>query len=180
MVTLRWDGLESGSTETCTVRDTDDGVLVEAVVRGPSGDCAYTLSADARWRFRALDVRLGGRSVHVRYDVDGAADGAEWTVDGQVRRDLAAAREVDLAASPLTNTLPIRRLVLEVGQSADITTAWVAVPELTVVADPQRYSRLGDRQYRFESRDSDFERVITVDEHGLVVSYPGLFARSPG
>jgi hypothetical protein len=44
--------------------------------------------------------------------------------------------------------------------------------------DPQRYTRLADHEYRYESRDSDFERVVTVDEHGLVVTYPGLFARS--
>jgi uncharacterized protein len=85
---------------------------------------------------------------------------------------------VDIAISPLSNTLPIRRLELAVGESAEITTAYVAVPDLTVVTDPQRYTRLADHEYRYESRDSNFKRVITVDEHGLVVTYPGLFVRS--
>ncbi len=85
-------------------------------------------------------------------------------VDGRERNDLEAAREVDIAVSPLSNTLPIRRLELAIGESADITTAYVAVPELTVVADPQRYTRLARHDYLYESRDSDFRRVLTVDE----------------
>lgn len=176
MVEVGWDGLESGSTETCRVDETPGGVRVDAVVRGVFGTCAYTLTADASWRFRTLSVRLDGRELRVEHDI--TRDAGAWTVDGRVRPDLDAAREVDLVASPLTNTLPIRRIGLAVGQSADVTTAWVSVPELTVEPDPQRYTRLGEREYRFESRDSGFRRVITVDAHGLVVDYPGLFARS--
>jgi hypothetical protein len=173
-VEVRWDGLESGSTELCTVLEASDGVRAAGTVRGPVGACTYTLTADARWQFRTLTVRLRERSLEVAYD------GAAWTVDGRARPDLGAAREVDLAVSPLTNALPIRRLRLAVGRSADITTAYVAVPDLTVVADPQRYTRLGPREYRYESRDSDFARTLTVDERGLVVAYPGLFVRAAG
>ena len=44
-------------------------------------------------------------------------------------------------------------------------------------ADPQRYTRLAERTYRFESLGGGFVRDIEVDEHGLVVTYPGLFRR---
>jgi hypothetical protein len=33
------------------------------------------------------------------------------------------------------------------------------------------------RIYRYQSRDSDFEREIEVDHDGFVVTYPGLFRR---
>ena len=89
-----------------------------------------------------------------------------------------AAIDVDITATPFTNTLPIRRLNLSAGQSADITVAYIDVPSLTVTADPQRYTCLEPmRRYRFESLDSDFMREIEVDEHGLVVLYPDLFRR---
>ncbi|MGO4689176.1 putative glycolipid-binding domain-containing protein [Glaciibacter sp. 2TAF33] len=172
MIVLSWDGLESNSRETCSVSESEDGIRVESIVDGTFGHCTYTLIADDRWEFRSLALVLGSRSLRIE------CDGAEWTVDSRQRRDLEAAREVDIAISPLTNTLPVRRLGLAIGESVDITTAYVAVPDLTVVADPQRYTRLADREYRYESRDSTFERVITVDEHGLVVTYPGLFART--
>ena len=172
MIVLSWDGLESDSTETCSVSESEDGVQVESTVHGAFGECLYTLIADDHWQFRSLTLVLGSRSLRIEFD------GTVWTVDGRERQDLEAAREVDIAVSPLSNTLPIRRLELAIGESVDITTAYVAVPDLTVVTDPQRYTRLADHEYRYESRNSDFERVVTVDEHGLVVTYPGLFARS--
>ena len=91
---------------------------------------------------------------------------------------LAGALDVDIAATPFTNTLPIWRLGLGIGESADIVTAYIDVPALTVQSDPQRYTRLDERSYRYESRDSGFARDITVDDAGFVVDYPGLFRRA--
>jgi len=53
---------------------------------------------------------------------------------------------------------------------------YIRLPEFTITTDPQRYICLEPRRrYRYESMDSDFVREIKVDEHGLVVTYPGLF-----
>lgn len=93
-------------------------------------------------------------------------------------RELDGATDVDLAASPFTNTLPIRRLALEEGEARDIDTVYFSFPDLAASRDPQHYTCLEtDRLYRFASRDSDFTRDIEVDRHGLVVTYPGLFRR---
>ena len=91
--------------------------------------------------------------------------------------EYTGAIDVDLAMTPFTNTLPIRRLGLAVGAAADIIVVYVTFPDLAVSADPQRYTRLAERTYRFESLDGGFVRDIEVDEHGLVVTYPGLFRR---
>jgi hypothetical protein len=66
---------------------------------------------------------------------------------------------------------------LAVGAAADIIVVYVTFPDLAVSADPQRYTRLAESTYRFESLDGGFVRDIEVDEHGLVVTYPGLFRR---
>ena len=84
---------------------------------------------------------------------------------------------MDFVLTPLTNSLPVHRLALSVGASAEIVTAWVDAPSLEVHPDPQRYTRTGTLTYLFESLDSDFSREITVDQAGFVVDYPGLFAR---
>jgi hypothetical protein len=171
MVDVRWEGLESESIEMCTMEESSKGVRIDSVIDAEFGSCTYVLTADENWQFRSLTLRLASRSLQVDYDE------VVWVVDGTERHDLDAAREVDIAVSPLTNTLPIRRLKLPVGGTAEILTAYVSVPDLTVVADPQRYTRLTDLEYRYESRESDFERTISVDAHGLVVNYPGLFVR---
>jgi hypothetical protein len=91
---------------------------------------------------------------------------------------LSGAIDIDLSITPFTNTLPIRRMDLAHGQSADIVVAYIRVPELTVTKDPQRYSCIESRdRYRCESLDSDFVREIETDRDGIVVTYPGVFRR---
>ena len=91
---------------------------------------------------------------------------------------LGAAIDIDLSITPFTNTLPIRRLHLQSGQSEEIVCVYVQFPGLDITTDRQRYTCLEPRRlYRYESLDSDFSRDITVDDEALIVTYPGLFRR---
>ncbi len=64
------------------------------------------------------------------------------------------------------------------GRSADILVVYVSLPAHTITTGRQRYTCLDPgRRYRYESLDGDFVRDIDVDDHGLVVTYPGLFKR---
>jgi hypothetical protein len=53
----------------------------------------------------------------------------------------------------------------------------VSFPDLEPLADPQRYTRLDEDLYLYESLDSDFTAELTVDARGYVLEYPGLFER---
>lgn len=97
-----------------------------------------------------------------------AADGA-WTVGGSIRDDLAGCVDVDLGFSPSTNTLPARRLDLSIGQVATIEAAWVTFPDFNVKRQQQRYERLDDRRWRYQS--GDFSADLVLDEHKLVRRY---------
>ena len=104
--------------------------------------------------------------------------GSSTRPGGTPRPDLAGAFDVDLSATPFTNTLPIRRLGLAAGQAETIHVVYVRFPDLEVTINRQRYTCLEPRRrYRYESVDSDFTREIEVDPDGLVVTYPGLFRR---
>ena len=177
---LRWRPAEGGGLEHLVLAEGPDGVRAESVVIGTDdgGPFAirYGLACDAGWRVRALEVvSIGdGRRIAVR------ADGAGYWTDeaGAALPALDGAIDVDIAATPFTNTLPIRRLGLAAGQAAEIVTAYVSVPALGVAPDPQRYTCLvPGRRYRYESLDSDFTREIETDGDGLVTDYPGLFRR---
>jgi hypothetical protein len=63
-------------------------------------------------------------------------------VDGELVSQLDGCTDVDFGWTPATNTVPIRRLGLEVGQRASITAAWIRFPELDVVASEQWYRDL--------------------------------------
>ena len=87
---------------------------------------------------------------------------------------LSGAFDVDLAGSPLTNTLPLRRLGMV---DFTITAAWVLLPSLAVVASEQAYTVVGDNRVRYAS--GDFSADLDLDGHQFVVHYPGLATREP-
>jgi uncharacterized protein len=90
---------------------------------------------------------------------------------------VAGCLDVDLAFTPATNILPLRRLALAVGESREMTAAWVRFPDLSVEPLPQRYTRLDERRVRYESRGGAFTAELEVDELDLVVRYPPLWER---
>ncbi|KAA9151125.1 putative glycolipid-binding domain-containing protein [Microbacterium lushaniae] len=170
---IMWQGVQAPSMERLAFVSDEEGLFAASEVRTPDRSYSYDVAMEEDWTFRTLEAGGGGMQLLLERTADGS-----WLYNGQRRPDLAEATDIDLSFTPFTNTLPIRRLALAVGCSADIVTAFVA-PDLTVTADPQRYTRVDDRRYLYESRDSDFEREITVDDDGFVVEYPGLFRRLP-
>jgi hypothetical protein len=86
---------------------------------------------------------------------------------------LTDALDVDLSGSPLTNTLPLRRLGMV---ESTITVAWVLLPSLAVVPAKQSYRPLGPGRVRYSS--GSFAAELEVDDDGFVVRYPGLAQRA--
>ena len=90
--------------------------------------------------------------------------------------ELWAATDLDLECSPVTNTLAINRLALDVGESADIVAAWVRFPALTVEPLPQTYTRLAESTYLYQDGNG-FSADLEVDDLGLVVRYGEIWER---
>ncbi len=84
--------------------------------------------------------------------------------------------DVDLAFSPLFNSLPVLRCGLQrSGSPRDLVMAFVSVPGLTVQRSSQRYAPIDARSVRF--RSGSFSADLQLDEEGFVVSYPQLAER---
>jgi uncharacterized protein len=134
----------------------------------------YLISCDSRWLTRECAVSgfVGTRTVAA--NVMRSADGM-WTADGVPAQGVAGCTDIDLAFSPVTNLLPIRRLELAVGASARVRAAWLRFPELTLDVLEQVYTRRGADRYLYESAGGAFRRELTVDASGLVLDYPGLW-----
>jgi len=137
---------------------------------------SYHLTWDAGWHVRTVAARLlSDERPPIQLRTDGAGQWA--TAQGDELPALAGCIDVDFTASPFTNTLPIRRLGLEVGQSARLRVAYILVPALEIRAATQTYSRLDATHYRYQS--GSFRAELPVDEDGLVLDYPGLWRRIP-
>ena len=85
--------------------------------------------------------------------------------------------DIDLACTPFTNTLPIRRLPLHEGDSAELPVVYVDPETLEVRPVTQRYTRTAGHTWRYESVDTGYVTTFEVDEHGLVLDYPDEFRR---
>jgi len=175
--TLRWsawDGPAEG-LEHAEIRPVGGGLLVESAVVGRGFALAYRLLLTADWTLTAADVStMDGRRASLR----ATGSGAWLDADGRPLPALDGCVDIDIEATPLTNTLPIRRLPFGPGEARDLALIHVSAPSLAVSVARQRYARTG-RGYRFESLDSDFAVDLPVDEDGFVLDYPGLFRRVP-
>ena len=141
-------------------------------------EARYEIICDHSFRTRAANISVRDSADEHKLQIT-AQDG-RWFENGVENQTVAGALDIDLGWSPSTNTLPIRRLGLEIGQSSgEFIAAWVRFPELTLQPLPQEYLRLGDRKYRYSSRGGAFVAELLVDEHDLVLDYEGFWQRAP-
>lgn len=139
----------------------------------------YTVRCDSKWITREVALHVVGlTSARQRLTADGTG---HWFRRGKKLAALDGCLDVDINVTPFTNTLPIRNLALQPGESAEINVVYISVPELSFRPAQQRYTCLeltpeGGR-YRYESPTTGFTREITVDADGLVIDYPGIWRR---
>jgi uncharacterized protein len=184
MKAVRWSQQDGTGLEHLTLDETPGGIVIESAVVGEDAAHAfglvYRIECDARWQVTRLAIRLAGGTALDLHRKDGNnGDAHAWTdARGVPQDDLRGCIDVDITATPFTNTLPIRRLRLERGERRVIRVAYVRVPELSVSAVEQAYTCIEpNRRYRYEGLETGFTADITVDEDGLVLDYPGLFTR---
>ncbi|HWV23904.1 MAG TPA: putative glycolipid-binding domain-containing protein [Thermomicrobiales bacterium] len=137
----------------------------------------YTLIVDKAWR--VLELRLmveqapgSMTALHIMASGDGRWVDANQNpipaLDGCI--------DIDIRWSPLTNTLPIRRLALG-EEEREIRVAYVSLPDLDIRPVTQRYRRVDDATVRYWSESLPEGVLIAVDEDAFVVDYPGAFHR---
>ena len=171
--TVIWQRLSQTGLEYCTVRENRYGweASGKVILTGdPPLLAEYWIGCDKQGLTRRVYVTVTqGEESSVLVMLMG--EGGLWKINGQERPDLDGCPDVDLSVTPLTNSLPIRRLRLSEGGSSEVCAAWVSFPDLTVEPLHQRYTRLSAHRYRYESLDSDFAAELEVDPEGLMIRY---------
>jgi hypothetical protein len=180
--TVRWTAWSGTGIEHLRLAEADGVIRADAVVVGERGGTPYglryTIALDPGWIVRWVTVAPVGRRPLI-LEADGRGN---WT-DGVGNRlaALSGCIDVDLAATPFTNTIPIRRLGLGQGEARDLKVVYVPMPGLAPAAVAQRYSCLAPgRSYCYDGLFRDFSAVLEVDEDGLVIDYPETFRRLSG
>ena len=167
-----WQAFDGGS-EVCVLESLDSGWRLRGTVLTHQAEqpieLRYAVTVDAGWATTDVEVlvAVAGGEPRVLEDLRGVWSGKDRPPE------YADCVDVDLSFTPATNTLPIRRLGLAVGEEAEIHVAWLVWPELTVQRVLQRYARLAEDRYRYTQYE--FAAELTVDRQVLVVEYEGLW-----
>ena len=179
-----WRRLDQPGHEWAQGSTTDDGTQFfgTAIFIDQGMRCCldYLIDCDENGETVAVEVigEAGDETIEIEISVD---DHGSWTMNGEHQPQVGDCIDIDLNFSPFTNTLPIRRLDLEVGESENLSAAWLRFPSFKLERFEQTYTRTGENIYRYESQGGEFQRDLTVDEHGFVTEYPGIWIEeSPG
>ena len=163
----------------------DDGHLLAgcttAVEEGRSWVVDYAIEVHADWRTRS--ARVTGRSgTATRTRLLESVEHGRWRVDGHPAPHLDGCLDVDLESSALTNALPVRRLGLLAGTSAQAPAASVRALDLRVERLEQHYARTDEQtrrqHYEYRAPAFDFSCQLVYDEAGLLLAYPGIAVRA--
>jgi uncharacterized protein len=178
--TILWRRLDRPGHESARLASAGSGwQLAGSAVFAHEGEACrldYAVLCDSSWRTLSASVTgwIGSAAVELAVSVDATG---HWQLGGSDCPGVAGCVDIDLNWSPSTNLLPIRRLALAPGQEADVRAAWLRFPSLVLEPLEQRYRRLDERTYRYESAGGSFVAELEVNAAGLVVHYPG-FARA--
>jgi uncharacterized protein len=177
---ILWRRLDVPGHDAASLQMDEEGAVLSGMAafheRAPTA-LAYVVQVDREWKtteghvwgWRGLDAI----DLRLHRDNDGT-----WTLNDELSPEVQGCMDLDLSFTPATNLLPLRRLALRIGQSAEVRSAWLEWPEVRLTPLVQRYARRSDTEYDYESRlpgGELFRSTLRVRPEGWVLDYGGLW-----
>lgn len=175
-----WRRLDETSLEHCRLDQISGGYQISGVVLTSSRQrplqVRYVIQCDSDWKTRQADIHAIQGAVDRRLQLRRDESGTWWRDQNRIP-EFDGLPDIDLSVTPSTNTLPIRRMALHIGDGGRTDAVWVRFPDCSLERLPQTYHRLDHFQYLYESGAGSFKAKLEVDEHGLVVRYGSIWER---
>jgi hypothetical protein len=121
---VAWKNIPMNGTDYCALWRTAEGWLLKGTVIGVLEDqrpmvASYEIHCDENWLTHRVQVErtIGGDVKTLSLSVESRG---VWRISGQELAKVRGCLDVDLAVTPATNTLPIRRLDIPIGKSASV------------------------------------------------------------
>lgn len=180
LANLVWRSKEYPSLENCRAMITSMGSEISSVVIGVVEnkifEIEYNLKINPHWETEQVEIKstIAGLVKSFIFQSDGKGN---WQENGHILEQFDGCIDIDIPLTPFTNTLPIKRLKMQIGQAQLVKVVYLDLLRDEIKPVTQKYARLADREYKYENVPNDFEAVIRVDESGFVLDYPTLFER---
>jgi uncharacterized protein len=136
----------------------------------------YKIELDGNWVTKKLTLEVDEVS---RLEILSDGLGNWFNAEGNSIDHLKGAIDIDISATPFSNSLPVNRMVWNKNQQHHFEVVYLSVPTLAIKKVPQSYKYIksdGELRY-FNYRCYEYETTICVDQNGLVISYPNVFSR---
>ena len=133
----------------------------------------YIWTLGPEWRTRTL--RIEHMDGDDRWLTLERAGDASWRVDRQPAPHLDGCLELDLSATPFSNTLAIRRMGSDA--EGELTAAYVSANDMSITPSRQRYEKINSHAWRYTDLGiaHGFTAALQLDADGLVEHYEGVF-----
>jgi hypothetical protein len=133
-------------------------------------DVEYVLRLSPLWHVRQFLLFRDLPEPDLWLGTDG--NGRWGEMNGAHRPDLDGSLDLELAITPFTWSLPIRRLPLHTGDTIDVRALTIDVETLAITPAVRSYHRTGERTWRIDGTE------VEVDDYGIVTDVDGRFRRS--
>lgn len=170
---VQWSDWAGSFTQDVTIRWENHGWVVEGVI--PRERVEFVIRMNAAWKMSQFLLFRDLPQPDLWLGTDGSGRWGE--INGAHRPELDGCLEVELACTPFTASLPIRRLGLADGQAAEILVAVVDVDTLQIVRERRSYLRLGEHEWVCDDPLRGASTQLPVDRFGLVVDVADRWRR---
>jgi uncharacterized protein len=173
-----WRRLDVPGHDACRLDEVEDGWLLQGTAvfhldRAPTR-LDYFVDCDRAWNARTASVEGWVGAQPIAITIDHTGDG-QWLLDDVPVPGLDDCIDVDFGFTPATNLLQLRRIALAVGEAASVPVAWLDVPANTLERLEQRYHRLTDTTYDYESPRFSYHAWLETTPAGFARRYPDLW-----
>lgn len=166
--------------ETVRFTKSETTIILDGVTAGVEKDTPwgihYNIILSNYWRVQRVSLTS---YTDVSLDITVSEDGI-WTVNGTTAPELADCQDVDLEVSAVTNTIPIHRLSMQVGQQGESSALYIR-KDLTIERLDQTYKRLPDKKgalvFDYSSPQFNYRDSLRFASDGLVLEYPSIATR---
>ena len=174
IATAHWRALDRAGEDRCRLARVDHGWLLvgHARFRDDDGFAAldYVVRCDNDWHTLSADVAGWHDERQIKLVLH--RDGDDWRMNDAPQPQVTGARDIDLAFTPATNLMPLRRLAEGPDSTIECCAAWLQYPGCELARLDQTYARTGSEQtVTYASTQTGYQTRLHADTSGFVTYY---------
>lgn len=170
---VQWSSWDGAFGHDVTIRWENHGWVVQGVAERERIE--FVIRMNASWKMSQFLLFRDLPQPDLWLGTDGSGRWGE--INGAHRPELDGCMEVELACTPFTASLPVRRLGLSDGLAAEIMVAVVDVDTLQVERRRREYTRVGEFEWSVRDDDAGTTTQLQLDRYGLVMDVAGTWRR---